>query len=395
MKDDMTDSPTPQDLETLSERALSTLAEAWVDVNGYTAPNTEVYPWMWLWDSCFHMLIWGASGSRRATSELRSIFEPQNADGCVPHMGYQLDPPSARELWRQDGRSFLTQPPMFGHSIAVLTRWGYDVESAIEPARRGMRFLLDRRRNSMGLVNVVHPWEARTDDSPRWGAWAPSPFDRKAWGVRKRELLRTVVHSVAGSGLENPSFTVAPAGFNALVAFNLRELCGVTGDESFRQAAADIIGALEGQWDDDAKTWVDWSAQDNPSSRVRTLEALLGVLVTDSEERTQHVFRTLFEETAFGARYGPAGVHREEPSFRPDEYWRGSSWPQLTYLFFVAALARGADDVALRIRNAAVRTAIFSGFAEYVNPLNGQGLGAVPQGWAGLPLVMQRMLDER
>jgi hypothetical protein len=384
-------SPTTADL---CRRARQVLEANWVPQVGYTAPNSEVYPWLWLWDSCFHALIWGALDDQRAAVELRAVFAEQGADGFVPHMTYSLRPDAARELWGRPGRSYLTQPPMYGHAVRLLLDWGHPVEPLAARARDGLLSLVRQRRGRDGLLLVVHPWEAGTDDSPRWDAWAEEPFDRPGWGRRKRELLRTVDVSETGASLRNPAFTVAPAGFNALVAFNLRELCAVTGDGELEEAAGRIVEALERRWDEALGTWTDWSEPEVPSTRVRTLEALLPVLVTGGRDRVGRVFGQLFQDTAFGAPFGPCGVHRQEPTFRPDAYWRGAGWPQLTYLFFVAAIRSGDLEAAGRLRRLAASTAEASDFAEYFDPLTGAGLGASPQGWAGLPCVMDR-LDRR
>lgn len=377
----------------LSERAREILNSSWLQEFGYCAPNSQVYPWMWLWDSCFHALIWAALGDReRAVREVSSVLDVQNADGCVPHMGYQKSPENAYALWRQPGRSFLTQPPMYAHVIAVLHRQGVEVAHLHERARRGLAFLVEQRRDVTGLVFIVHPWEGGTDDSPRWDAWAPDPFDRFRWGERKRRLLESVEITDAGSGRLNPAFYVAPAGFNALVAFNLRELHATTGEEWARRASDEIVAALEKRWLHDHGTWADRIDPPHSCASVRTLDALLGVLVTDDDDRAAAVFEQLMDPSAFGAPYGPAGVHRDEPAFQPDAYWRGAAWPQLTYLLFIAAHRRGAVDVAHSLRDRAIQAAIRSGFAEYVDPLTGRGLGAVPQGWAGLPCEMERLL---
>jgi hypothetical protein len=362
----------------------------WVPEFGYSAPNSQTYPWLWLWDSCFHALIWGALEDQRAAIELGAVFAKQSPDGFVPHMSYQLRPTAAEELWRQPGRSYLTQPPMYAHALRLLLEWGYPVQPLLTRARDGLMFLLQHRRNPDGLVTVVHPWEAGTDDSPRWDAWAGVPFDRAAWARSKRELLQTVIVSESGASLSNRAFDVAPAGFNALVAFNLRELHAVLGDGELQMAADQLAEALDRQWDPALGTWTDWSDPKVGSTRVRTLEALLPVLVTDKPDRAERVFTDLFDETAFGAPFGPCGVHRQEPAFQPDAYWRGAAWPQLTYLFFIAAIRRGDLDVADRLHRLGATAAAASQFAEYFDPLTGVGLGAIPQCWAGLPCVMER-----
>ena len=83
---------------------------------------------------------------------------------------------------------------------------------------------------------------------------------------------------------------------------------------------------------------------------------------------------------AFGAPFGPRGVHRAEPSFEARRYWRGPVWPQLAYLLWLA----GAD-----VAEASVRGASVSGLAEYWDADDGTGLGAIPQSWSGLALLME------
>ncbi|NBV26756.1 MAG: hypothetical protein EBR99_05520 [Actinobacteria bacterium] len=53
---------------------------------GYTVPNASVYPFQWLWDSCFHAITWADLGEPdRARSELAHLFRTQNSEGFVPH----------------------------------------------------------------------------------------------------------------------------------------------------------------------------------------------------------------------------------------------------------------------------------------------------------------------
>jgi len=107
------------------------LEDHWVS-EGYAAPNPGIYPWQWLWDSCFHVLIWQALGEGgRAQRELAEVFRPQAPSGFVPHMNYVQAPGAHEDLWgRRDGSS-ITQPPMYGHASPswyvpgrhLLTRW--------------------------------------------------------------------------------------------------------------------------------------------------------------------------------------------------------------------------------------------------------------------------------
>ena len=87
-------------------------------------------------------------------------------------------------------------------------------------------------------------------------------------------------------------------------------------------------------------------------------------------------------------RWGPAGVDRREPTYDPDEYWRGPCWPQLAYLLWLAARRRHRHRDGDQLAATTIAGAEASGLAEYWNPDTGAGLGAIPQSWAALVLLM-------
>ena len=89
------------------------------------------------------------------------------------------------------------------------------------------------------------------------------------------------------------------------------------------------------------------------------------------------MFDDLVDQSAYGGQFGPAGVHRDEPTFDATSYWRGSSWPQLTYLLWVAASRAGRDGVGAALARSLVDGATRSGFAEHWGPDDAVPLGAV------------------
>jgi len=377
--------PSDADLEAAVRR---TLDAHWV-AEGYAAPHETVYPWQWLWDSCFHVLVWLALGEvERAHRELSVAFGPQAMSGFVPHMNYVRDPGFHEDLWgRRDGSS-ITQPPMYGHAVAELARAGYRPDEAVlDAATAGLRFLLDRRHHPSGLVRVCHPWETGADDSPRWDDHCPGGFDRDRWRVTKDRLASMVETGPDGEALANPGFDVAPAGFNALVAFNARELAGVTGDDRLADDADQLADRLADRWDPALGTWVDAGPTSDGSGRVRTADALLGLLVDDRPGRATRVVDQLMDPTGHGGPFGPTGVHRAEPAFDARAYWRGPVWPQLAYLL-VLAVEPYSRSAAATLARTTVAGAWASGLAEYWDPDTGDGLGAIPQSWTGLALVL-------
>ncbi len=410
---DATAGPTPGDRDGgfddptgLEARVGAVMEAAWVDLGeqggrprGYTAPNTRVYPWAWSWDSCFHVLVWARLGRvDRSLAELREVFVHQAPDGFVPHMGYQLDPGRSVGFWGRRGCSSITQPPIYAHVVAELGRRGIEVPGElVEAATAGVRFLIrHRERDPGGLVRVVHPWETGCDDSPRWDDLCPGGFSPERWREVKGELVAGVVTSPWGSPVAGPGFPVAPAGFNAMVAHGAEELAAVTGDEGLAAAAAELVEALDARFDPDLATWCDAGPTAGGSGRVRTADALCGLLVSRDAGARAAAAAQLVDTAAHGGPFGPAGVHRGEPSFSPSTYWRGPVWPQLAYLLWVG-LGSGAggvsggvdgDGVATMVARSTVRGALRSGLAEYWDPDTGVGSGAVPQSWTGLALVL-------
>ena len=379
----------PADSDEVRAAARSVLEVNWRP-EGYTVPNASVYPFQWLWDSCFHAITWADLGEpERARSELAHLFRTQNSEGFVPHIDYEFSPNHHGDFWKRVGHSSITQPPMFGHAIAELDRRNIDVSDLVGPATAGLNFLFDTRSRIEGLIALCHPWESGGDDCPRWDHWCPGGWNVDEWREIKGMLVASVEHSSKGSPISNPSFAVASCGFNALVAFNAFELATVTGDSALIEKANAVVNVLATRWDHDLGTWIDAGDSETDSGRVRSLDALLPLLVTSDSSVIERVFSDLTDASSFGGQCGPAGLHRAEPTFSARTYWRGPAWPQLTYLFWVAARRHGRGDDALALAAMLTCGADTSSWAEYWDANDGTGLGAAPQSWAALAAVVQ------
>jgi glycogen debranching enzyme len=263
-------------------------------------------------------------------------------------------------------------------------------DELIDRAWRGLDFLLRRRARHLasGLVVLAHPWESGADDSPRWDDLCPEGVSPESWYRRKGELVASIVRGESGAPIANPACVVASAGFNALIAFNTYELLSLVIDDGLQRSADDLVADLDRRWDDALRTWIDAGETEHRSGRVRTLDALLPLLVTRDDRARASALASLVDEAHHGAAFGPCGVHRAEAVFAADTYWRGPTWPQLDYLCWVAARRAGDHATARTLARQTVAGALRSGLAEYWEPDTGRGLGAIPQSWTGLALVM-------
>ncbi len=405
---DAADLPDPLDVR----RSAREVLDAHWREPGFTCPNGSTYPWLWLWDSCFHAVLWAELGEpERAVSELSVALGGQRPGGFVPHLRYLDGTREFDDFWgeRRTGAapstSSITQPPVYAWALCELVRRGVEVpELLMEQASEGLWFLLSRRRRSpSGLVELVHPWESGCDHSPRWddlmdpdsASRHGDPYDERRWFERKGALLRTVCRDANGSPLSNDEFAVGSVAFNAITAHGAALFAAVSGDAAMADAARDLIAALAERWDSERRTWVDDGPTASGSGRVRTAEALLPVLVERDAEIVAQVVAELSDRDAMGGAFGPAQVHRDEPTFRRRSYWRGPSWPQLDHLLLLGLRASGVDGAlaaADQLARGSAAGAWRSGWAEYWDPDDATPGGAVPQSWATLGVLW---LNER
>jgi hypothetical protein len=320
---------------------------------GFTVPHAMTYPFRWLWDSCFHSLIWLALGdAERAVAELAFTLSVQDEDGFVPHLHYVADPDHHASFWGRSGVSTISQPPIAGHAVATLERAGVDVPAEVrERAERAVSWWWRERRHPSGLIAVRHPWETGCDDSARFDHWGAA--DRARWFDVKGELVQS-----GGAG-----FDCAPVGLSALVAWDAREL-GL-------DPPPGLVDAVASRWDGALGTWVDGGDGASTSGRTRTLEGLLPLLAVPDPG---------VPIDDYLAPFGPRGAHPDDPSYEPDRYWRGGVWPQLAYLLACAGIRSVSAPT--------VAGAETSGLAEWWHPETGAAGGAVPQSWTGLVLLL-------
>jgi glycogen debranching enzyme len=239
------------------------------------------------------------------------------------------------------------------------------------------------------LLYIVHPWEAGSDDSPRWDSWVgSSDWNRHEWTAFDIGLIPETTWGEAGDATWCTEFVVAPAGFNALVAHAFGEYAALTGDHGYAARRTELADLIDDHlWDETTGMWRDLpvvGGGSGDSGRIPTLDGILPALVTGNQAHAQRALRQLCAEGRFFAAYGPRFVPRNDPTYRADTYWRGAAWPQMSYLVWLAASRWGMVDCASGIAASATNGTISSGFSEYWNPESGAACGATPQTWSAV-----------
>ena len=327
-------------------------------------------------------------GRPGACAELANVFARQHDDGFVPHMTYWDQPELHAVFWGRPGRASITQPPMYGHAARRAGPARDTGRRRAGPAgRRRARFLLGPRRARSGAGADRAPVGVGVRRQPPLGRLrgaGPRPGGRG--GPQGRAGRVAGDRRPAGSALANPAFEVESAAFNALVAFNARELI----DVGLRRLAGrarwtplvDALGSPMGSRPRRRGRTTPRRDGGGELVRVRrrTLEALLaGARRPTTGPRAASVFDQVLDDAAFGGRCGPARSTGPSPRSTPAAYWRGPAWPQLTYLLWVAARrARSRRRRRLRSPAAMVAGVERSGFAEYWHPDTGRRVRGRP-----------------
>jgi hypothetical protein len=370
--------------------ALDVLQNAWRGDRGYCLPNADVYPHMWLWDSCFHSIAWASLHDQRSVVELGHALQQQFSNGFLPHMVYAGPNPVFRGP-RSDVSCF-TQPPVYSLAMTWARQQGLSVPDDLSAEISRALSYFTARRFRDGLAFVVHPWETGCDDSPRWDSWyGGSAWNARDWLIRDQELVGATEFSGGeGDAIWNTEFVCAPSLFNGILSHAFLLASELTGLSAQRRASFEIGEAMdELLWDDSQGMYVDRPVVGGGDShRVPTLDGILAALGSVRRDRALACLDQLRDPTRFaapwGLRYLPAG----DPRYLPDAYWRGPAWPPLEFLAVQACRRWSEGDLADQIADRGRRAIVRSGWSEYWNPETGAGRGARPQTWAALAAAL-------
>lgn len=387
----------------------------------YTIPSPELYPFQWLWDSCFHAIILMRAGrTAEARSELISAFSKPLANGLIPHIVYWEDPKKfmnwGREhrgdviddAWGIHGTSSLTQPPLL--ATAALRVFETEPDEAflktIYPIlKKHYLNLIDERRFDHreagdALTYIVNPDESGEDNSPRFDrALGVPPIHTPDEHLDKRIEL---IHKNACSNFQpeicmQDHFGVADVPFNILYMEGLAALGTIA--EIIGEHAAAIRFRLESEA---VKTDIqgflkhgalyksyDFKNQEFIETKTWALfMPLYGGLVSN-EEADELVNSYLLNEEFFKTPFLLPTTARSESSFDPDNgFWRGPVWMAPNWFIYKGLRRYGFDEVAEQIYRDSRALIEKSGFREQYNPFTGEGFGAEHFTWGGLVLDM-------
>ena len=384
------------------------------DRGGYTVPTDRLYPFQWNWDSAFVAMGFATFDTNRALTELERLIEGQWADGMIPHIVFHTPADSyfpGPEVWgthTTPPTSGITQPPVFALALQWIAERGGDdrrIAPLYQAALKHHRWWRAARDpDGTGLVALLHPWESGRDNSPMWDTPLARVPETTVTPIRRRDTghvdhsmrpsdqdYRRYIHlvDVGRAGSWDPAtlwntmpFRVVEPGVNAILLaadealLSLAARYGTPADQAEISAwISRGTAALKRLWSPELGLYRAHDTLTNQRIAVPSSAGFLPLLTAaPSAAEVAALAGTLRRWHAGGQILVPS-TPRELPSFDARRYWRGPVWAVVNWLIAKGLARHGEQELAALVRADTGRLLESAGFAEYFDPLTGDGLG--------------------
>lgn len=387
--------------------------------NFFTVPSPERYPFQWLWDSCFHSIIYRAlNDATAAKHELLSVVRKQHRSGLIPHINFWHNTATPLPDWGREhrgkdlnhvfgvtGTSSLTQPPLLARTVRDVFKETNDKSFLADmlPSLISYFEYLHRERTTARseLLFIINPDESGEDNARRYdlslGLQAESTAD--AHLTRRIQLMEQLaLCDFNTKECMKRHFAVIDVGMNCIYADGLaamvdlveginrpaqartyqlrldtlkQEMCQKLSIDQIHFFGKDIVSGLP------LKTR-DWNL----------FMPLYAGLV--SKKAAEQLVTELFADETFFAPYGIRTLEKNNRAYEPNEgLWRGPVWIAPHYFLYQGLKRYSFTAEAAIIKKRTETLLEKSGFREHYNGETGEGFGAHNFTWGGLSLAMR------
>lgn len=415
------------------------------DLGNYTAPNSQLYPHQWLWDSCFISIGRRHLDIDRAQQEILSMFQAQWANGMVPSIVLRAkrreDQPKYDEherIWRSslnpnspDGvaTSGITQPPMLAEAITKIGEklsmterriWYRKVFNGLVAYHNWL--YTERDPHQEGLVLLIHPWEAGLDNSPAWMSELGShllPYwvrvikkihldivfglFRSDEKFAKKHQRLTNVEAMAlydvqrrlkrkaydfNKVIDHSLFAIEDLTFNCILIRGnllLREIAHFIGEPlptSLLKSMSKAEKEIEKLWDEYSQEYFSRDFVSHRLIKESTIAAFMPLYSgAISKERATRIVESLENSHSYKTAYPVPSAPVSSAWFQPARYWQGPTWLNTNWLIIEGLKRYGFHSQARALKDQTIKMVESSGFYEYFNPLDGKGEGTDNFSW--------------
>ncbi len=312
-------------------------------------PSMVHYVGIWHWDAFFHALAYQYIDPKLAEDQLRIVLDHQREDGMIPDAVHDEGIVTEIELPHSSQKVEVTKPPLIAWAALKLyeTSGHRDfLQEVYEPIVRWNRWWFDKNDDDHdGVVQYNHPFSSGLDDNPLWDQGMPveSP-DLNTYLVMQLDALAKIA-----------------------------EILGLDDDaaEWRREADQRTQRMIAHFWDERAGVF--WATHNHEPVRVLTPFNLYPLLTGRLPRRmTDRLLAHLLSPDEFWTEYPIPSVARNDPTFTPNQMWRGPTWVNINYLFIEGLVHSGYLGIARTLRDRTLALLMrHPDIYEYYNPETG------------------------
>lgn len=384
-----------------------------VDEHQYTVPSVSSYPYQWLWDSCFHAIMYSYTDVNAGKAEMRSLLSRQWDNGMVPHIIYWQNNPNILQIdWGVEKTSTITQPPLLAHAIWKLYQASGDNDFLAELYPKLSlyhQYLWDERRlPNRDLLGIINPDESGEDNSPRFDRAQALPVQHHVEENQTRRFALFDMHrdcQYNANTCTSAHFWVEDVPFNVFAILALEAMSNIArelGEDAsvWTHQAHAIATAMREHLFFDGSFWsVEGHAHEPIFVDTWARFAPLMVGLYSKEEAADLIQQHYHNTDSFARPHLLPTVAANDPSYDPEEPtwgeawqhpdWRGAVWMLPNWCVYHGLKRYGFDIEARALRHSSLRLIKQSDFRENYHPETGIGMGAVGFTWSGLVIDMR------
>lgn len=365
----------------------------------YTVPAASVYPYQWLWDSCFQAIIYlKLNKLDYAKDEIRALLSGQWTNGMIPHMIYWKKLKKHIVDWGTNkNTSSITQPPMIAYAAERIYQASKDkvfVKEVFDKLDKYYKWLHQERSDNF-ILSIIHPWESGEDDFVPWdNVLNLNSPGKKELRKHKLAVLKEYMNTNldAKKFMKKNIFNVKCLLFNAVYLRNLKsmyELSKIVKKEEkyYKELIIKAKAAIKKELYN--KKAGLFTSRYNKGQYIKDIKSssiflpLFAGLLTKAQA-DKLIKSHLLNNTEFRTPYPIPTISADNDNFQPGRYWRGSAWININWFAYKGLIDYGFKDVAQELKKRSVAMVKKSGFCEYYHSINGKGLGPYKFSWSGL-----------
>lgn len=313
-------------------------------------PNRGHYACVFLWDSAFQNLASEYMAPDMAPDALLALTENLRADGMMAHF--------LCSTWK---RPYTSQPPLIGWAAMRLVKARQDktLAATLLPAlARNVDWWMTQRASKDGLIICRDPMETGWDDTPRLDDGPIIALDMTSYVLNQMRAC----------------------------AWLAKFLGRQTESRHWEQRATRMGRALVARcYDAKANLFRDVSLSTGRQLALKTPAAFLplwaGVPLA-SRIRRAMIRDWLLNPAYFCGEIPFPSVAYDEAVYQPAKWWRGPSWPSVSYLLLELLEQEGMHSERATLRDRFLALWIKDGqLRELFDSQTGEGLGSYDLGW--------------